>query len=102
MQHYLTLLLILSLPALLGLYIAANGSDNAKNLFRIGLVALATVLLIAWPVLALYTFMGFAIGGGNPTLFQIMAGALFATLPLPLASIFSLLSAKRIKSSLQK
>ncbi len=99
--YYLKQLLILCLPAVAGLYIAKNGSDNSKNIGRIGLIALATVLFIAWPVLTFYTFMGFAIGGGNPTFFQILMPALFVTSPLALAGFFSLLSARKLKSSLQ-
>jgi len=99
--YYLKWLLILSLPALIGLYIAKNGSDNSKNIWRIGLIAFATVLFIAWPALTFFTFIGFAIGGGNPTFFQILKPALIVTSPLPLAGIINLLSARKIKAYLQ-
>jgi len=103
MTHFnmLIILIALSIPAIIGLYVAKNGTENSKNLSRIGLIGLATVLLIIWPVLSLYLFMGFAIGGGTPTILQIMSLALLVASPLPLAAVFSLFSAKRLKKSLR-
>jgi len=86
--YYLKRLLLLCLPALAGLYIAKNGSDNSKNIGRIGLIALATVLFIAWPVLTFFTFMGFAIGGGNPTFFSNPKAGALCHFPPPFGSYY--------------
>ncbi len=102
MAPLFSVLIVLSLPAMVGIYIAKTGSNKSRIRVRTGLIGLAVVLLIVWPVLTFIAFMGFGIGGGNPTIFQIFSLALLATSPLPLVAVFSLFSARSLKNGLQR
>ncbi|KIC11831.1 hypothetical protein RA19_04120 [Leisingera sp. ANG-M1] len=90
-------LCILCIPAVSVLWATQHAKASILRKSRISLIGFAILLLVAWPVFGFVLFLGFSIGGGNPSVLQIVVPALLMSSPLPAAAGITLAAARFLK-----
>ena len=93
MTFLVLLSILLCFPATLGLFLRRSDDTMSRARAKRALFGWAFLLVLGWMGLFAFTFLGFGIGGGSPTVLQIATGAFFFTSPLLISAVFTVVSA---------